>query len=320
MALDKVERLFYHRAMRRAQYTEIHCKTALNRVQGMPFKWSLNPYRGCTHACQYCYARVSHTYFGLNAGEDFETKILVKVNIAEVLRQELARPSWAGEPVALGTATDCYQPAEARYRLTRRCLELFARFRTPISLVTKGTMVLRDLDVLQELTARAGATVYFSVPTVDRELWRRTEPGTPPPEQRLRVMERLVAAGIHAGVLLAPLLPGLSATPAQIEQAVRAAAAHGARFIGAGVLHLGPEVREHFLAFLEREYPTLVEGYRRLYGMRYAPQAYEAQVERRVREAKALAGYQAVLPSRREPSAARRPLQLALPLATSPAG
>ncbi|HLI26653.1 MAG TPA: radical SAM protein [Chloroflexota bacterium] len=293
-------------------YRELACKSALNRVQGMPFRWSLNPYRGCVHHCRFCFASPTHRYFDLAGAEDFFAVIFVKVNLPEVLAAELARPGWRREQVAVGTATDPYQPAEGTYRLTRRCLELFARFRTPVSLVTKGTLVVRDLDVLQELTRRAGATVCFSVPTVDAAIWRRTELGTPPPWQRLRALERLVAGGVRAGVLMAPLLPGLSAQPDQIARTVRAAADHGACFIGAGLLHLDPGIRDYFLGFVEREYPALIEGYRRLYGTKYAPRAYQRRVEQRVQAAKAAVGY-CDAPRPAAPPA-REPRQLVLPL------
>ena len=196
--------------MARVQYIEVQCKSALNRVRGMPFKWSLNTYRGCAHACHYCYARASHTYYGLNAGEDFETKIYVKVNVADVLRRELARPSWLGEQVALGTITDCYQPAEGRFRVTRGVLEALLERRNPISMVTKSTLVLRDLDLLAELARVAHVRVYFTVTTMDPALWRVVEPGTPPPWKRLHVMRLLLQAGVPAGVLMAPILPGLT--------------------------------------------------------------------------------------------------------------
>jgi DNA repair photolyase len=297
--------------MAHIEYREIACKSALNRVQGMPFRWSLNPYRGCVHRCRFCFASPTHRYFDLDDAEDFFGIIFVKTNLPEVLIGELSRRTWRREQVAVGTATDPYQPAEGRYRLTRRCLAAFARHRTPISLVTKGTMVLRDLDVLQDLTQRAGATVCFSVPTVDAEIWRQTELGTPPPWQRLRVMERLVTNGIRAGVLMAPLLPGLSANPKQIERTVRAAADHGACFIGASLLHLDAGIRDYFLGFLEREYPELLDGYRRLYAAKYAPKAYQLRVERRVQEAKAIAGYGETHHRRVEPPSEP---QLALPL------
>jgi DNA repair photolyase len=298
--------------MAQVEYREMICKSALNRVQGMPFRWSLNPFRGCVHHCRFCFASPTHRYFDLSDAEDFFGIILVKTNLPEVLAEELSRRSWRREQVAVGTATDPYQPAEGRYRLTRRCLELLARFRTPISLVTKGTMVLRDLDVLQDLTARAGVTVCFSVPVVDAEIWRRTELGTPPPWQRLKVMARLVAGGVRAGVLMAPLLPGLSADPDQIARTVRAAADHGACFIGSNLLHLDAGIHDYFFGFLEREFPELLDGYRRLYGTRYAPRAYQAQVARRVQEARAMAGYGQEHHHRVEAPAA--PRQLALPL------
>lgn len=292
-------------------YQLVEARTALNRVRGMSFHWSLNPYRGCAHDCVYCYARATHAYLDLHP-EDFARVLFVKTNLPERLSEELRRPSWRRERVAVGTATDPYQPIEGRFRITRRCLEVFARARSPISLVTKGTMVLRDLDVLQDLTASAGATVCVSVPTIDREIWRRTEPGTPPPAQRLRVLERLVSGGIHAGVLLAPLLPGLSASPEQIEKTVRAAADHGAAFIGAGLLHLEPGIRAYYDQFLDREYPALREGYRRLYGTKYASKSYLATVERRVEDAKADIGYRPT--ERRWTVKTGEPIQLRLPL------
>lgn len=303
---------------RHPRYIEIACQSALNRVQGMPFRWSLNPYRGCAHDCVYCFARATHRYLGLGAGVEFARVLFVKTNVADVLAAELARRTWRRERVAIGTATDPYQPIEGRYRLTRRCLEIFARFRTPISLVTKGTLVLRDIDVLQDLSARAGATICFSVPTVDDDIWRRSEPGTAPPVQRLRAMERLVAAGIRAGVLMAPLLPGLSANPDQIARTARAAAERGACFIGSDLLRLHADIRDYFLGFLEREYPELLDRYRRLYGTKFAPKAYQTRVDQRVQAAKALAGYRNEdYPGNTRPS---QPRQLTLPLLASGAG
>ncbi len=272
------------------EYREIECKSALNRVRGMPFAWSLNPYRGCAHACHYCFARPTHRFFELGIGDDFTGIIYVKRNLAAVLAGELARRSWRREQVALGTATDPYQPAEGRYRLTRAALEQFARFRSPVSLLTKNPLIVRDLDVLAEVDARAELSVAFSVPTVDREIWRRTEPGTAPPHQRLAAMRRLVDAGVHAGVLMAPLLPGLSADRAQVERTVRAAADHGARFGGSGLLNLSPELRDYYFDFLAAEYPALLDGYRRLYGQKYAPRRYRDRVAARVQELREAAG------------------------------
>ena len=294
------------------EYREITCKSALNRVRGMPFAWSLNPYRGCAHGCHYCFARPTHRFFELGIGDDFTGIIYVKRNLAEVLAGELSRPGWRREQVALGTATDPYQPAEGRYRLTRAALEQFARFRTPVSLLTKNPLIVRDLDVLQDLDARAELSVAFSVPTVDREIWRRTEPGTAPPMQRLAAMRRLADAGVNAGVLMAPLLPGLSADRAQVERTVRAAADHGARFVGSGLLNLSAELRDYYFDFLAAEYPSLLDGYRRLYGEKYAPKRYRDRVSERVLELQRLAG----IPERPDRPRAVTPTvrQLGLPL------
>ena len=194
----------------RVRYEEVECKTALNRVKGMGFRWSLNPYRGCVHGCHYCFARRFHSFYDLGPGKDFTGVIFVKVNAPQVLGEELSRPSWRREPVSVGTATDPYQPIEGKYRLTRRCLEAFARWRNPITLVTKGTMVVREIDVLEELSRSADCTVCFSVTTMDLDLVRRLEPGTPPPDRRMQAMERLVQAGIKAGIALAPIIPGIT--------------------------------------------------------------------------------------------------------------
>jgi DNA repair photolyase len=268
------------------RYEEVACKQALNRVEGMPFRWSLNPYRGCAHACTYCYARSTHAYLQLGMGDDFSGVVMVKKNVAEVLASELSRRSWRREQVAIGTATDPYQPAEGVYRLTRGCLTALRRFRTPVSIVTKGTLIVRDVELLAELAEVAGVTVCHSVPTVDEAIWRRTEPGTPPPRQRLRAMARLREHGIRAGVLMAPLLPGLSALPEAVEATVRAAAEHDASFVGAMTLHLGPGVREHYLDFVGRELPHLEAEYRRLYAGKYAPRWYQDEVKERVRRLK----------------------------------
>ena len=294
------------------EYREITCKSALNRVRGMPFAWSLNPYRGCAHGCHYCFARPTHRFFELGIGDDFTGIIYVKRNLAEVLAGELSRPGWRREQVALGTATDPYQPAEGRYRLTRAALEQFARFRTPVSLLTKNPLIVRDIDMLRELDARAELSVAFSVPTVDRDIWRRTEPGTAPPMQRLAAMRRLADAGINAGVLMAPLLPGLSADRAQVERTVRAAADHGARFVGSGLLNLSPDLRAYYFDFLASQYPSLLDGYRRLYGEKYAPKRYRERVSERVLEVQRLAG----IPERADRPRAVTPAvrQLGLPL------
>ena len=247
------------------QYVENQAKSVLNAVQGMGFRWSANPYRGCVHGCHYCFARRYHAYLELDTGDDFTGVIFVKVNAVEVLRRELVRPSWRRETVAVGTATDPYQPIEGRYRLTRGMLEALADARTPASVVTKGPMVIRDRDVLAAVRDRAGVSVCVSVTTLDQDVWRRLEPGTAPPHQRLRAVAALAAAGIPVGVLLAPIVPGLTTERSNLEAVIRGAAEHGASFLGAGVLHLEPGVREHFESFLTADSPDLLPLYQRLY-------------------------------------------------------
>jgi DNA repair photolyase len=261
-----------------ATYQEVTCRSALNRVEGMPFRWTLNPYRGCTHGCHYCFARRYHTQFELGVGDEFSSVILVKTNFAEMLGRELDRPSWKPEEVAFGTATDPYQPIEGHYKLTRRSLVALARARTPVGLITQGPMAVRDKDVLAELGKQTRCTVYFSVPTVDEDAWRMLEPGTAHPLQRLRAVRELNDAGVRAGVLMAPIVPGLTSQPAKLERTIKAIADHGAAFVGANVLYLKDGTRTHFMNFLEKHYPDLATGYQRLYRGAYAPKAYADQV------------------------------------------
>jgi DNA repair photolyase len=266
------------------EYREEPCKVALNRVKGMAFGWSLNPYMGCVHRCTFCYVRA----FELRADRPFDarygTSIRVKVNIAEVLRCELARPSWRREGVAIGAATDPYQPAEGRYRLTRACLEALTAAHNPFAIITRGPLIVRDVDVLAEASRRADVSVTFSVPTVDREVWRRTEPGTAPPRQRLRALTRLVDAGVRASVGLAPILPGISDRPEQLADVVRAAREAGACGVWANTLHLKPGTREHFLDCLAQDWPELLPEYQRLYGRSaYLPKTEVEPVRRTVR-------------------------------------
>lgn len=300
------------------RYVEIECRSALNRVDGMPFRWTLNPYRGCVHGCHYCFARRTHTFLELDAGTDFSNVIFVKVNVARVLREELSRRTWRREMVALGTATDPYQPVEGRYRLTRAVLEALRDFRTPVSIVTKGPMVVRDLDLLRELDLCASVTVCISVPTVDVGVWRRMEPGTAPPRQRLAALRRLVAGGINAGVLLAPILPGVTTERGCLEAVVAAAAEHGARFLRANVLHLEMGVKEHYLSFLARAYPELLPRYRALYPRTYAPRRYQERLQGEVAALKARFGLAQRDAAR--PAAVAAPVQLALPLGGIEAG
>ena len=264
--------------MPRTEYFEIVSKSALNRVQHMGFNWSLNPYQGCFHSCVYCFARAHAKLADRDPGAGFSARVGVKANLPELLRRELSGRSWKRETVAFGTATDPYQPIEGTYRLTRRCLEAFRDFKTPVGLITKGTMVMRDIDVLIELSRQAKTTVCFSIPTVDETVWAKTEPGTPPPQKRLKVLKALVEAGIEAGVGMAPVLPGLSDSPAQLEATVAAAAEAGACFVWANIVYLKPGTKEHFMEFLAREYPQLLAGYRDLFPGAYAPGSVKAPV------------------------------------------
>ena len=261
-----------------ARYQEVTCRSALNAVKGMPFNWTLNPYRGCTHACHYCFARRYQTQFELGPDDHFSTVIFVKINLVDVLRQELDKPSWAREQVAVGTATDPYQPIEGHYKLTRGSLEALIAGRTPIGLVTKGPMVVRDADLLAELGRRSGCTVYMSVPTVNEDAWRALEPGTAPPLQRLRAVRQLCEAGVNAGVLMAPVVPGFTTQPARLEATIKAIADHGAAFMGANLMYLKEGTRDHFMRFLAREFPTLVDSYNRLYAGAYARNDYVTAV------------------------------------------
>ena len=257
-----------------ARYQEVTCRSALNAVKGMPFNWTLNPYRGCTHACHYCFARRYQTQFELGFDDHFSSVILVKINLVDVLRRELDKPSWEREQVAIGTATDPYQPIEGHYKLTRRSLEALLAGRTPIGLVTKGPMVVRDAAILEALGRTCGATVYMSVPTVDEEAWRSLEPGTAHPLQRLRAVRQLRDAGVNAGVLMAPVVPGFTTQPAKLEATVKAIADHGAAFMGANLMYLKGGTKDHFMGFLAKEFPHMVAAYDRLYAGAYAPNAY----------------------------------------------
>jgi DNA repair photolyase len=267
-----------------ARYQEISCRSALNRVQGMPFfNWTLNVYRGCTHGCHYCFARRYHTQFEMNSSDEFASVILVKVNVADVLRRELDRQSWKRELVAVGTATDPYQPIEGHYKLTRRSFEAFARARTPVSLVTKGPMVVRDRDVLLDVDRSARCTVYMSIPTVDEDAWRTLEPGTAHPLQRLRAVRELTDAGINAGVLMAPIVPGFTSSRSKIERTIKAIADHGARFLGYNVMHLKGGTRTHFMNFISREFPVMRPRFEKLYTTANAPAEYRREAQAMVR-------------------------------------
>lgn len=259
-----IERMFYTRGMRPA-YREEPCRVALNRVTGMPFAWSLNPYMGCVHRCSFCYVRAFERRADRPAGREYGSSIRIKVNVVEVLERELARPSWRRETVVVGAATDPYQPAEGRYRLTRGCVEAFARTSTPFGLITRSPLVVRDIDVLVAAGCRAEVSVTFSIPCLDERVWRLTEPGTAPPRKRLEALRRLVEAGVRASVALAPVLPGISDRPDQLAAVVEAARDAGACAIWGRTLSLKPGTREHFLETLEETWPELVPMYETLY-------------------------------------------------------
>ena len=300
--------------MARAQYLEDTCKTALNRVPEMsriPFRWTVNPYRGCAHSCHYCFARAYHTYLDLGVGEDFSSKIVVKTNVVEVLRRELASPRWSGETVALGTATDPYQHCEARYRLTRGIVTALADFRNPLSILTKSTLIVRDLDVHRRLNEVAPLTVSMSVGTLDEDVRRVVEPGTPPGRKRLEILRRFAEAGIRTGVLVAPVLPGLTDDEEHLDEVLSACAEAGVAWAAAIVLHVRPAIREHFMPWMKQAYPWLYPRYVDLYGRRaYAPRAYQEEVSERFARLRLRHGLAASGGGR--PMPARRQEQLAL--------
>ncbi|HLI15341.1 MAG TPA: radical SAM protein [Acidimicrobiales bacterium] len=262
------------------EFLHVNARTIINEVpqaSRLGFRFTVNAYRGCSHACAYCFARPSHAYLGLGIAEDFDRRIVVKVNAVECLRSELRSRRWQGDHIAMGTNTDPYQRAEGRYHLTRGIIEVLSQHRNPFSIVTKSTLVLRDLDLLVEAAKRTEVRLHLSVGTLDRSVWRLTEPGTPPPDKRLAAVRRLNDAGVPCGVLIAPILPGLSDADAQVRELAEACAAAGAASVTVVPLHLRAGVREHFLAFLRRERPDLVA----LYEERFARGAYQPASEQR---------------------------------------
>jgi DNA repair photolyase len=310
-----IEHMFYRGGMRVA-YREEPCRSALNRVEGMPFAWSLNPYTGCAHRCTFCYVRSFEARADRPSDDRYGRTIRVKVNVADVLAQELRRRSWRREAVAIGAATDPYQPAEGRYRLTRACVRELAGARTPFSVITRGPMIRRDLDVLTEAAKRARVHVTVSIPTLDERIWRATEPGTAPPRQRIAAVRALADAGLDVGVALAPVLPGLSDDLRLLARVVREARAAGARGMWANVVYLRPGTREHFLETLAAEWPELVPMYESLFaGRAYLPATAVDPVRERVRAlAHALA-----LPRRPTLQPEPEPEQLALALGSGSA-
>jgi DNA repair photolyase len=283
-----ITRTFDTPGFRGMTFYEIQAKSIINRVPAtsrMAFGWTINPYRGCQHACAYCFARNTHTYLDLDAGEDFNSKVVVKVNAPELLRATLASPRWAGEHIAMGTNVDCYQRAEGRYELMRGIIAALRDHANPFSILTKGTLILRDLDLLTQAAEVTDVGLNVSAGFVDKELWRSLEPGTPSPERRLDVCATLTGAGLRCGVLMGPIVPFLSDSPAQLDAAVRRIAASGAGHVTPIVLHLRPGTREWYMRWLSEHHPALLPRYRRLYRhSAYAPKDYQAEITGQVRE------------------------------------
>jgi DNA repair photolyase len=277
---DPVVRTFDAPEALNVRFHEVHAKSAINSVpkaSRMRFRWTVNPYRGCTHACTYCFARPTHTYLDLNAREDFEREIIVKVNTPERVRAELRRPSWKGELVALGTNTDPYQWVESKYRLTRGVWEAMRDYSNPCSVLTKSPLLLRDLDLFKELVERTDFSANLSIPTLDEKTWRLTEPRTPHPRKRIEAVAELNRNGIPSSVLVAPLMPGINDSPQQVEELLGLLGEAGANNVTPIGLHLRGEVREIFFDWLRQYRPDLIERYEKL----YAKGAYLRGDERR---------------------------------------
>ena len=268
-------------------YREVEAKSALNAVKGMPFDWSLNPYVGCPHACRYCFARAYNArYRDRDVGDAFDKNVEIKSNFVERLRVDLGRNPQGS--VAIGTATDPYQPIEGKYQLTRRCLEALVDHPMPTSIVTKGPLVVRDIDVLKKLDEKTDLTVYFSVPCVDEEIVRKTEPGTAPPRQRLRALRMLREAGLDAAVLCMPVLPGISDSEESLDAAARAASEAGATAFRHRPLKIDAEIQQYYYDFLATEFPVMVPRYAALYrGGAYPTKDYERELEERIRRVRA---------------------------------
>ena len=283
-----VARTFDTPEFRGMTFYEVQAKSIVSEVpksSRMMFRYTINPYRGCSHACMYCYARNSHTYLDLDAGRDFDTKVVVKVNAPQLLRAKLASPGWRGEHIAMGTNVDCYQRAEGRYRLMPGIIGALRDARNPFSILTKGTLILRDLDLLLSAAEVTDVGLNVSAAFTDESLWRAIEPGTPAPERRLAACAALNDAGLRCGVLMGPVVPYLSDSPAQLAAAVRQAAAAGAPHVTPIVLHLRPGAREWFLGWLREAHPELVPRYAELYGPgAYARKDYQARIAGQVRE------------------------------------
>jgi DNA repair photolyase len=268
------------------EFLHVNSKSIINEVPAasrMPFRFTINVYRGCSHACTYCFARPTHEYLGLNMGEDFERRIVVKVNAVERLRAELAGRRWAGDHIAMGTNTDPYQRCEGKYHLTQGVVRVLTEAGNPFSILTKSTLILRDLDLLATAARRTEVQANLSIGTLDTEVWRLTEPGTPPPLRRVEAVRRLNEAGVPCGVLIGPVIPGLSDGPEQLEAVVSACVGAGAVSVSAIALHLRPGVREHFLGWLASVRSDLVPEFERRYTRAYLPAREQQALTDRVR-------------------------------------
>ena len=283
-----VARTFDTPGFRGMTFFEVQAKSVVNRVpeaSRMPFRWTINPYRGCQHSCVYCFARNSHTYLDLDTGADFDTKVVVKVNAPELVRKKMASRGWQGEHIAMGTNVDCYQRAEGRYQLMPGIIGALKDAANPFSILTKGTLILRDMELLAEAAEITDVGLNVSAGFIDKDLWRSVEPGTPAPGRRLEACAALNERGLRCGVLMGPVVPFLSDSPAQLDEAVRQIAAAGATHVMPIVLHLRPGTRDWFFGWLRAQHPELVDRYLELYGRgAYAPKAYQARIAGQVRE------------------------------------
>ena len=281
-----VSRTFDTPGFRGITFHEVHARTIISKVpqaSRVPFQWTINPYRGCSHACVYCFARKTHTYLDLDAGHDFDTQIVVKVNAPDLLRRELRAARWHGEHIAMGTNVDCYQRAEGKYQLMPGIISALTEAANPFSILTKGTLVLRDLDLLTRAASVTEVGLNVSAGIVDKSLSRSIEPGAPSPDRRLAVCAAFGERGLRCGVLMGPVVPYLSDSPGQLEDAVRKIASAGAVHVTPIVLHLRPGAREWFQRWLQRTHPELTGAYRELYGNRaYAPASYQRQISEQV--------------------------------------
>jgi DNA repair photolyase len=330
-----VARTFDTPGFRGMTFFEVQAKSVVNRVpeaSRMPFRWTINPYRGCQHACSYCFARITHSYLDLDTGVDFDTKVVVKVNAPELVRKKMASRGWQGEHIAMGTNVDCYQRAEGRYQLMPGIIGALKDAANPFSILTKGTLILRDIELLAEAAEITEVGLNVSVGFIDKDLWRSVEPGTPAPGRRLEACAGLNERGLRCGVLMGPVIPFLSDSPAQLDEAVRQIAATGATHVMPIVLHLRPGTRDWFFGWLQAEHPELVDPYLKLYGRgAYAPKAYQDRISGQVRELAAKYGIgrpkpgfgHGTLRRRAEPAAVagpQRPAASASPEIPSPRG